>query len=389
MDRTIYMDYQATTPCDKRVLEQMLPYFCKKFGNPHSSSHSMGREAKLAVEHARQQIAKLINASDSESIVFTSGATESNNLALQGVVRFYGDRANRSKIIVSNIEHKCVLETCYTLAKDGGFELIYAPVEKNGLVDLNFLDEHIDEKTLLVSVMAVNNEIGTIQPIDAISAMCRQRGVLFHCDAAQAVGKIPVDASMVDLMSISGHKIYGPKGIGALYVRRKPRLRLSPIFYGGGQERGVRSGTLATPLCVGIGAACELAGKEMADENARLNRFKEFFITQIMQNLEKTYLNGDPDKRIPGCLNFSFEGVEGEAIMLGLPDLCISSGSACTSEILEPSYVLRAVSAREDLAHSSVRIGLGRFTTEEEVKYAVGRIIEVVTRLRSMSPLWR
>lgn len=383
MHNTIYMDYQATTPCDKRVLETMLPYFCEKFGNAHSSTHIMGKVSADAVQKAREQIAKAIN-SHPDEIIFTSGATEANNLAIQGISRFYKNK--KRKIIVSAIEHRCVLESAKAMAKEG-FEVIFAPIDSDGIVDINFLKNKIDSDTLLVSVMAVNNEIGTIQPIEEISKLCREHDVLFHTDASQALGKIPVGATNVDFISLSGHKIYGPKGVGALYVRKG--LRVQPIFYGGGQERGMRSGTLPTPLCVGMGKACEVAMQEMSEESQRLEKFKDYFIDTLTQNLPKVYLNGDRKKRIPGCLNFSFEGVEGEGIMLGMPEVCISSGSACTSATLDPSYVLRALNAREDLAHSSLRIGLGRQTTLEEVQYVVDKLIQVVSRLRDMSPLWR
>jgi len=383
--KTIYMDYQATTPCDRRVLETMLPYFCEDFGNPHSVNHKMGIDAKNAVEKARQQVAELINANNPSEIIFTSGATESNNLAIQGVARFYKERGTR--IITSVTEHKCVLGTFYALKREG-FDVVMLPVQKNGLIDLQVLENAIDDHTTLVSVMSVNNEIGVIQPIDEISGVCRRKNVLFHTDAAQAVGKIKVDASKVDLMSISGHKIYGPKGVGALYVRMKPRVRVNPLFFGGGQERGMRSGTLPTPLCVGLGRACEIAAREMDSESVRLTQFKDHFLKRIFAALPKVYLNGDAEQRIPGCVNLSFAGVEGEGIMLGMPEICISSGSACTSDSLEPSYVLKEISVREDLAHSSLRIGFGRFTTLEEVDYAASKIIEVVNRLRAMSPLW-
>jgi cysteine desulfurase len=380
------MDYQATTPCDKRVLEEMLPYFCDHFGNPHSISHAMGAQAKEAVEKARSQVSDLIGAADPKEIIFTSGATESNNLAIQGVAHFYKEKGNR--IITSEIEHKCVLEAFQAMEREG-FDVIRIPVLKNGIIDLQILEEAVNERTILVSVMTVNNEIGTIQPIDEISEICRKKSALFHTDAAQAVGKIKVDASKVDLMSISGHKIYGPKGVGALYVRLKPRVRLSPIFFGGGQERGMRSGTLPTPLCVGLGRACEIARQEMDSENVRLVELKSYFLKKIFDSLEKVYLNGDTEHGIPGCINLSFDGIEGESIMLGMPEVCVSSGSACTSDSLEPSYVLKAISVREDLAHSSLRIGFGRFTTFEEVEYASSKMIEVVNRLRSMSPLWQ
>jgi cysteine desulfurase len=381
---TYYMDYQATTPCDRRVLEEMIPYFCEDYGNPHSG-HAMGTAAKKAVEKARAQVADLIEAADSREIIFTSGATESNNLAIQGVARFYGEK--RRRVVTSVIEHKCVLESFYALERQG-FDVVRVPVLKNGIIDMRYLEESVNDETVLVSIMTVNNEIGTIQPIDEISEICRRKNAWLHTDAAQAVGKIKVDASRVDLMSISGHKIYGPKGIGALYVRLKPRVRLTPLFFGGGQERGMRSGTLATPLCVGLGKACEIAQREMSEESSRLMEFKSHFLKRIFSNLTKVYLNGDAERSVPGCVNLSFEGVEGEGIMLGMQDICVSSGSACTSESLEPSYVLKALSVREDLAHSSLRLGFGRFTTLEEVEYVSSRIIEVVNRLRSMSPIW-
>ncbi|MDR3179523.1 MAG: aminotransferase class V-fold PLP-dependent enzyme [Holosporaceae bacterium] len=384
-NRQIYMDYQATTPCDKRVLEKMLPYFCEEFGNPHSTSHNMGTRAAAAVECARHKVAKIIGVSDAREIIFTSGATESCNVAIQGASRFYRERGNR--IITCVIEHKCMLEACAAMGREG-FDVVVLPVLKNGIVDIDALKNALQEKTVLVSIAWVNNEIGVCQPIEEISRLCRERGVLFHSDAAQAVGKVAVDASLVDLMSISGHKIYGPKGIGALYLRLEPRLRLTPLFFGGEQERGIRSGTLPTPLCVGLGEACEIAQLEMPEEHKRLTEFKNYFIKKILDGLEKVYLNGDREKRIPGCLNFSFEGVEGESIMLGMPDVCISSGSACTSKTLEPSHVLKAISIREDLAHSSLRIGLGRFTTFDEVEYVSSKLMEVVNRLREMSPIW-
>lgn len=385
LNKLIYMDYQATTSCDPQVLETMLPYFCEHFGNPHSISHIQGKIASDAVEKARSQIAELIHAADSREIIFTSGATESNNIAIQGAARFYREKGNR--IITSTIEHKCVMET-FTSLKREGLDVVFIPVLKNGIIDIDALKNAINDRATLVSIMSVNNEIGVCQPIDEISSICRERGVLFHTDAAQAVGKIEVDASKVDLMSISGHKIYGPKGIGALYVRMKPRVRLTPLFFGGGQERGIRSGTLPTALCVGMGAACEIAQKTMKDEGKKLKEFKNYFLKKIFDNLQKVYLNGDLEKSIPGCINLSFDGVEGEGIMLGMSEVCISSGSACTSESLEPSHVLNALNIREDLAHSSLRIGFGRFTTIDEVEYVSSKIIDVVTRLRSMSPLW-
>ncbi|MDR0677317.1 MAG: aminotransferase class V-fold PLP-dependent enzyme [Holosporaceae bacterium] len=383
--KTIYMDYQATTPCDRRVLDEMIPYFCDIFGNPHSSTHIAGTIAHKAIEKARKQISDLIMIEDPNDIVFTSGSTESNNIAIQGVARSY--KLEGAKIITSPIEHKCVLESCEAMKREG-FDIVKVPVLENGIIDLNALENLVDDKTVLVSIIFVNNEIGTIQPIEEISKICRKRGVLFHTDASQVIGKIPVDASLTDLMSISGHKTYGPKGIGALYVRAKPRVKLMPLFWGGGQERGIRSGTLPTPLCVGLGKACEIAQQEMHEERHRLMELGNYFIKKIMDNLPKVYLNGDMEKRIPGCINLSFEGIEGEALMLNMPDVCLSSGSACTSDSLSPSYVLEAISDREEIAHSSLRIGLGRFTTLEEVEYVSSKIIESVIKLRAISPLW-
>jgi len=382
----IYLDYQATTPTDPRVVDAMLPWFTEKFGNPHSRNHSYGWDAEAAVEKARGQIASIIGA-DEKEIVFTSGATESNNLALQGVARFYKDRKNHLITVVT--EHKCVLDTMRHLEQEG-FQVTYLPVGTDGLVDVKQIEAAITDKTLLVSVMAANNKLGAIQPLAAIGALCRSRGVFFHTDAAQAVGKIPLDvqAMKIDLVSISGHKIYGPKGIGALYVGRKPRVRLQALIHGGGQERGMRSGTLPTPLCVGLGEACAIAEKEMGAEAERLKMLRERFYVQIKKRLPEVYLNGDLEKRLPGNLNLSFAYVEGEGLMMGIKDLCVSSGSACTSASLEPSYVLRALGVEEELAHTSLRIGLGRFTTEQEVDYAVDYIASNVNRLRAMSPLW-
>jgi cysteine desulfurase len=364
----------------------MLPYFTAVFGNPHSRNHRYGWEAEEAVEKARAQVAHIIGASEKE-IVFTSGATESNNLALKGVARFYKDK--KRHIITCVTEHKCVLDSCRHLELDG-FEVTYLPVRKNGLIDLDQLREAITGDTLMVSVMAVNNEIGVIQPLAEIGRLCREKKVFFHTDAAQAVGKIPLDieAMQIDLMSISGHKIYGPKGIGALYVRRRPRVRLEALISGGGQERGMRSGTLPTPLCVGLGEACRIAEAEMVPEAERLHAFRGRFLSKITEQLPEVYLNGDLEHRIPGNLNISFAYVEGEGLMMGIKDLAVSSGSACTSASLEPSYVLRALGVDEELAHTSLRIGLGRFTTEAEVDYAVERIACEVQRLRNMSPLW-
>ena len=384
--RPVYLDYQATTPMDPRVLEAMMPYFMEKFGNPHSRNHEHGWEAEEGVEKARKQVADLIGA-DEREIVFTSGATESNNLAIAGVARFYKDK--KDHIVTLQTEHKCVLDTCRHLEMEG-FKVTYLPVKKDGLVDLDVLKGAITDRTVLVSIMAANNEIGVIQPLKEIGELCRARGVFFHTDCAQAFGKIPLDveAMKIDLMSISGHKIYGPKGIGALYVRRKPRIRLVPLIHGGGQERGFRSGTLPTPLCVGLGAAAEIARKEMADETAKLVKLRDRFYKSVTDRLPEVYLNGDFEHRLPGNLNISFAYVEGEGLMMGIKDLSVSSGSACTSASLEPSYVLRALGVTEDLAHTSLRIGFGRFTTESEVDYAADRIVEAVQKLRQMSPLW-
>ena len=385
-DQPIYLDYQATTPMDPRVLEAMMPYFTHKFGNSGSRSHAYGWEAEEGTEKARGQVAKLIGA-DEKEVIFTSGATESNNLAIRGVAEFYKDRKNH--IITTVTEHKCVLDTCRHLEQQG-FEVTYLPVRQDGLLDLDVLRAAITDKTVLVSVMAVNNEIGVIQPLAEIGRICREKKVFFHTDAAQAAGKIPLDveALNVDLMSISGHKIYGPKGIGALYVRRKPRVRLVPMIVGGGQERGFRSGTLPTPLCVGLGEAAEICMKEMDDEAKRLKKLQERMLNGLRAKLTDIVVNGDLEHRIPGNLNISFAYVEGESLMMGIKNLAVSSGSACTSASLEPSYVLRALGVEEEMAHTSLRIGLGRFTTEHEVDTAVDELVRHVNKLREMSPLW-
>jgi cysteine desulfurase len=382
----IYLDYQATTPMDPRVLEAMLPYFVEKFGNPHSRSHAYGWEAEEAVEQARAEIAKAIGA-DEREIVFTSGATESNNLAIRGVAEFYKDRRNHIVTVVT--EHKCVLETCRHLEQEG-CSVTYLPVGPNGLIDLAQLEAAVTEKTAIVSVMGVNNEIGVIQPLAEIGAICRKKGAFFHTDCAQAFGKIPLDvkAMQIDLMSISGHKIYGPKGIGALYVSRKPRVRLHALIQGGGQERGMRSGTLPTPLCVGLGHAAKLCREEMAQDNARIRRLADRLHAGVAAKLPDVVLNGDKERRYPGNLNLSFSYVEGESLIMGIKGLAVSSGSACTSASLEPSYVLRALGVEEEMAHTSIRFGIGRFTTEAEIDYAIQEITDEVSRLRSMSPLW-
>ncbi|WP_428683057.1 IscS subfamily cysteine desulfurase [Reyranella sp.] len=385
-DQPIYLDYQATTPMDPRVLEAMMPYFTHKFGNSGSRSHAYGWEAEEGTEKARGQVAKLIGA-DEKEVIFTSGATESNNLAIRGVAEFYKDRKNH--IITTVTEHKCVLDTCRHLEQQG-FEVTYLPVRQDGLLDLDVLRAAITEKTVLVSVMAVNNEIGVIQPLAEIGKICREKKVFFHTDAAQAAGKIPLDveALNIDLMSISGHKIYGPKGIGALYVRRKPRVRLVPMIVGGGQERGFRSGTLPTPLCVGLGEAAEICMKEMDAEAKRLKKLQDRMLNGLRAKLTDIVVNGDLEQRIPGNLNISFAYVEGESLMMGIKNLAVSSGSACTSASLEPSYVLRALGVEEEMAHTSLRIGLGRFTTEHEVDTAVDELVRHVNKLREMSPLW-
>ncbi len=382
----VYMDYQATTPMDSRVVAKMLPYFTEKFGNPHSRSHAYGWESEEAVNIARGQVASLINTSEKE-IIFTSGATESNNLALKGVAHFYKDRKNHIVTVVT--EHKCVLDSCRHLEQEG-FEVTYLPVQKNGVIDLNVLRDAIKDSTVLVSVMAVNNEIGVIQPLAEIGRICRDKGVFFHTDAAQAFGKIPLDveAMNIDLMSISGHKIYGPKGIGALYVRRRPRVRLEPIISGGGQERGMRSGTLPAPLCVGLGEAAAIAKTEMGSDNEHIRRLSNKFLKAIMEEIPDVYLNGDREQRYPGNINLSFAYIEGESMIMAIKDLAVSSGSACTSASLEPSYVLRALGVNEELAHTSIRFGIGRFTTEEEIDFAINLVKSSISRLREMSPLW-
>jgi cysteine desulfurase len=365
----------------------MLPWFNTQFGNPHSRNHAYGWEAEEATDIAREHLAKLINA-DAKDVIFTSGATESNNLALKGVLGFYKEKKNH--LITCVTEHKCILDSARHL-EEQGVEVTYLPVKPDGLIDLEQLKAAITDKTALVSIMAVNNEIGVIQPLADIGTICRERGVFFHTDAAQAAGKIPLDveAMKIDLLSISGHKIYGPKGIGALYVRRRnPRVRLVALIHGGGQERGMRSGTLATPLCVGLGEACRLAGLEMANEAERLKGLQQRFLNKLNAGLTDIYINGSVIARIPGNLNISFAFVEGESLMMGIKELAVSSGSACTSASLEPSYVLRALGVEEELAHTSLRIGFGRFTTEEDLNIAAEKITHEVNRLRAMSPLW-
>jgi cysteine desulfurase len=383
----IYMDNNATTRTDPRVVQAMLPYFTEKFGNAASRNHVFGWEAEEAVDHARQQVAALIGASEKE-IIFTSGATESDNLAIKGVAAMYKKKGNHVISVIT--EHKAVIDPCKRLERDG-FQVTFLPVDESGQVSAEQVAAALTDKTILVSVMAANNEIGTLQPIRQIGKLCKQRGVLFHTDAVQAVGKVPVDVNDmgIDLLSISAHKIYGPKGVGALYVRRKdPRVRLDPLIDGGGHERGMRSGTLAVPMIVGLGQACELCRLEMPQEAERLIRLRERLRQGIMDGLSDTYINGHPTQRLPGNMNISFAYVEGEALMMGVKEVALSSGSACTSASLEPSYVLKALGVGDELAHSSLRFGLGRFNTEEEVDYVVEDVKRAVNHLREMSPLY-
>lgn len=388
MKLPIFMDNHSTTPMDPRVLEAMLPYFVEKFGNAASRNHAFGWEAEEAVENARKQIAHLIHA-DSKEIVFTSGATESDNLAIKGVVEMYHEKGDH--IITSSTEHRAVLDTCKALESKRGVKVTYLPVDKAGMVSPDDVRNAITEKTILITIMMANNEIGTINPIKEIGKIAKEKGILFHCDATQGVGKIPVDVQDmgIDLMSFSAHKVYGPKGIGALYVRKKaPRVRIAAQMDGGGHERGMRSGTLPVPMIVGFGKAVELCEQEMPTESKRLSAMRDRLQIAITSKLEEVYLNGHPTQRLPNNLNLSFAYVEGESLLMGLKEIALSSGSACTSATLEPSYVLRALGVGSDLAHSSIRFGLGRFNTDEEVDYVAKRIIEVVTKLREMSPLY-
>ncbi|HGG8303551.1 TPA: IscS subfamily cysteine desulfurase [Neisseria meningitidis] len=381
----VYLDYAATTPVDKRVAEKMIPYLTETFGNPASNSHSFGWEAEEAVEKARADIAALINA-DSKEIVFTSGATESNNLAIKGAAHFYKSKGNH--LITVKTEHKAVLDTMRELERQG-YEVTYLDVQENGLVDLDVLKAAIREDTILVSVMWVNNEIGVVQDIPAIGEICRERKIIFHVDAAQACGKVSVDveAAKVDLLSMSGHKVYGPKGIGALYVRRKPRVRLEAQMHGGGHERGFRSGTLPTHQIVGMGEAFRIAKEELAQDTAHYLKLRDIFLKGI-EGIEEVYINGDLEHRVPNNLNVSFNFVEGESLIMAVKELAVSSGSACTSASLEPSYVLRALGRNDELAHSSLRITFGRMTTEEEVQFAAELIKSKIGKLRELSPLW-
>ena len=381
----IYLDYSATTPVDPRVAAKMIPWLTEHFGNPASRSHAYGWEAEKAVEDAREQVAALVNA-DAKEIIWTSGATESNNLALKGAAHFYQGKGKH--IITVKTEHKAVLDTVRELEREG-FEATYLDVQENGLIDLEVLKAAIRPDTIVVSVMFVNNEIGVVQPIAEIGELCREKGVVFHVDAAQATGKVDIDLDKlkVDLMSFCAHKTYGPKGIGALYVRRKPRVRLEAQMHGGGHERGLRSGTLATHQIVGMGESFRLAREEMAEENARVGKLRDRLLAGLT-DLEATYVNGDLEQRVPHNLNISFAYVEGESLIMAVKDIAVSSGSACTSASLEPSYVLRALGRNDELAHSSIRFTIGRFTTEEEIEYTIKLLHDKIGKLRELSPLW-
>ncbi len=387
MKLPIYMDNHATTPMDPRVFETMKPYFTEYFGNAASRNHSFGWQAEEAVETARKQVADLVGANPKE-IIFTSGATESNNLALKGVAEMYAEKGNH--IITAATEHKAVLDTCKRLEKSG-FRVTYLPVQANGLIDLDMLRDAITDKTILVSIMYANNEIGVIQPLAEIGKIAKERGVLVHSDAVQAVGKVPVNVlkDNIDLMSMTGHKLYGPKGCGALYVRRRnPRVQITAQMEGGGHERGMRSGTLNVPGIAGLGKACELARLEMPEESKRMAYLRDKLKDRLMSELDEVYINGTMEHHLPNNLNISFAYVEGESLLMGINDIAVSSGSACTSATLEPSYVLKALGAGDDLAHSSIRFGLGRFNTEEEVDYVAAKVIDVVRKLRELSPLY-
>ncbi|HKF53536.1 MAG TPA: IscS subfamily cysteine desulfurase [Candidatus Acidoferrales bacterium] len=383
----IYFDNHATTQVDPRVIDAMLPYFNEKFGNAASRNHAFGWAAEEGVEEARAQVAQLINATPKE-IVITSGATESDNLAIKGVAGMYREKGNH--IITQVTEHKAVLDTCKRLEKEG-HEVTYLPVEKDGRINLDDLRRAITPKTILISIMYANNEIGVIQPVAEIGKIAKEKGIFFHVDGVQAIGKIPVDVQKdgIDLLSISAHKLYGPKGVGALYVRRKnPRVQLTAIIDGGGHERGMRSGTLNVPGIVGLGKACDLCRQEMVEESARLSGLRDRLKNSIMGKLDETYINGSMKHRLPHNINISFAYVEGESLLMGINDVAVSSGSACTSATLEPSYVLKALGVGEDLAHTSIRFGLGRFNTVEEVDYVTNRVVETVERLRELSPLY-
>ena len=381
----IYLDYSATTPVDPRVAQKMIPYLTEQFGNPASRSHAFGWEAEKAVEEARDHVAALLNA-DPKEIIWTSGATEGNNLAIKGAANFYKGKGKH--IVTMKTEHKAVLDTVRELERQG-FEATYLDPQQDGLLDLEKFKAAIRPDTVLVSVMMVNNEIGVIQPIAEIGEICRAKGIIFHCDAVQAAGKIAIDLQKlkVDLLTVTAHKVYGPKGIGALYVRRKPRVRIEPQIHGGGHERGLRSGTLPTHQIVGLGEAFRIARLEMAAESERIRRLRDKLLAGL-RDMEEVYVNGDLERRIPGNLNISFNFVEGESLIMAIKDVAVSSGSACTSASLEPSYVLRALGRSDELAHSSIRFTLGRFTTEEEIDYAVKLLRAKIGKLRELSPLW-
>src|SRR5277367_5014123 len=383
----IYMDNHATTPLDPRVLEAMMPFLTTVFGNAASRNHSFGWEAEAAVDKAREQVAKLIGATAKE-IIFTSGATESDNLAIKGIAEMYKERGNH--IITQVTEHKAILDTCKRLEKYG-YRVTYLPVKADGLIDMEDLRRAIDDKTILVSIMFANNEIGTIQPVAEIGKLCHEKGVIFHSDGVQALGKVPIDvnAMNIDVLSLTAHKLYGPKGVGALYVRRRnPRVQISALNDGGGHERGMRSGTLNVPSIVGFGKACEIAGQEMAAEAARLQEMRDYLRNKLESALDYVEVNGSWEHRLPGNLNMSFVYVEGESLLMGINDVAVSSGSACTSATLEPSYVLKALGLGDDVAHSSIRFGLGRFNSKAEVDYVSDKIIDVVSKLRELSPLY-
>jgi cysteine desulfurase len=381
----IYMDYSATTPVDPRVVDKMIPYLREQFGNPASRSHAYGWDAEHAVEEAREQVAALVNA-DPREIIWTSGATESDNLAIKGAAHFYKSKGKH--LITVKTEHKAVLDTCRELEREG-YEVTYLDVKDDGLIDLDVFKAALRPDTILVSVMHVNNEIGVIQDIETIGEICREKGIIFHVDAAQSTGKAPIDLQKlkVDLMSFSAHKTYGPKGIGALYVRRKPRVRIEAQMHGGGHERGMRSGTLATHQIVGMGEAFRIAREEMATENERIRMLRDKLLHGL-QEIEETYVNGDMEKRVPHNLNISFNFVEGESLIMAVKDVAVSSGSACTSASLEPSYVLRALGRNDELAHSSIRFTVGRFTTEQDVDYVINLLKSKIAKLRELSPLW-
>jgi cysteine desulfurase len=387
MKTPIYLDNHATTQMDPRVLDAMLPYFTKYFGNAASRNHEFGWLAEQAVDKARKQIADLVGASARE-IIYTSGATESDNLAIKGVAEMYAEKGNH--IITAATEHKAVLDTCKKLEKQG-FRVTYLPVKGDGLIDLDMLRESIGDKTILVTIMYANNEIGVIQPIPEIGKICREKGVLFHTDGVQAIGKVPVDVNKdnIDLMSITAHKLYGPKGVGALYVRRRsPRVQLTAQMDGGGHERGMRSGTLNVPGIVGLGEACAICQREMPEETKRLRFLRDKLRSKLESELDEVYLNGSWEHRLPHSLNLSFAYVEGESLLMGINDVAVSSGSACTSATLEPSYVLKALGLGDDIAHSSIRFGIGRFNTEEEIDYVADKLVTVVRKLRELSPLY-